>query len=162
MLWVRIVSAPFSSIAHEVLVLSQRLRKAAQKKKRRKDILHQRKLEALRASSPAEIAKAEEHSSIVVYVRETMFPDTEMYSEEQKAAADAVIAAFSLDERNHVLDAAIKRAEWEDFVFKKAEEMFADEPRITAEHKKAAAEALAVQGIVSPPLAEPLARLRPR
>ena len=49
---------------------SQQLRKMAAKKKHRKDMLHQRKLETLPVPTPAEIAAEQERVSLTVYVRE--------------------------------------------------------------------------------------------
>jgi hypothetical protein len=41
--------------------------------------------------------------ALAVYVREQMFPGVEMYSAEQVAAADAVIAAYTPEEREAAL-----------------------------------------------------------
>jgi hypothetical protein len=47
-----------------------------------------------------------EDIDLAVYVREQMFPGVEMYSAEQVAAADAVIAAYTPEQREAALRAA--------------------------------------------------------
>ena len=47
-----------------------------------------------------------EDIDLVVYVREQLFPGVELYSAEQVAAADEVIAAYTPEEREAALRAA--------------------------------------------------------
>ena len=64
--------------------------------------------------SPNEIkTDLREDLALMVHTREQMFPGVEMYSAEQIAAADAVIAAYSPEEREAAVEAAFA-ASWND------------------------------------------------
>jgi hypothetical protein len=58
--------------------------------------------------------------ALAVYVREQMFPGVEMYSADQIAAADAAIAAFSPEEREATLKAALVASDEEEASLKAA------------------------------------------
>ena len=68
--------------------------------------------------SPNEIiTDLREDLALMVHTREQMFPGVEMYSAEQIAAADAVIAAYSPEEREAAVEAAFAAsasASWND------------------------------------------------
>ena len=85
---------------------SQRLRKMAQEEKRRKDVLHQLKVHGLPTKTDLLLFDAVDDIALAVYTREQMFPGIEMYSAEQVAAADAIIAAYTPEEREAALRAA--------------------------------------------------------
>ena len=85
---------------------TQQLRKLAEKKKRRKDMLHGLKVHGLPTKTDLLHFDAVDDIALAVYTREQMFPGIEMYSAEQVAAADAVIAAYTPEEREAALRAA--------------------------------------------------------
>jgi hypothetical protein len=81
---------------------SQQLRKM----KRRKDVLHGLKVHGLPTKTDLLLFDAADDIALAVYTREQMFPGVEMYSAEQVAAADAVIAAYTPEQREAALRAA--------------------------------------------------------
>jgi hypothetical protein len=85
---------------------TQQLRKLAEKKKRRKDMLHGLKVHGLPTKTDLLLFDAVDDIALAVYTREQMFPGIEMYSAEQVAAADGVIAAYTPEEREAALRAA--------------------------------------------------------
>ena len=86
------------------LSAAQRQAKLARKAKRRKEQL---KAKAKLAASPID----EVHAALVVHAREQMFgePPDGFYTKEQCAAADAVAAAYTLEERAAILAEARSR-----------------------------------------------------
>ena len=85
---------------------AQRLRKMAEKKKLRKDMLHGLKVHGLPTKTDLLLFDAVDDIALAVYMREQMFPGVEVYSADQVAAADAAIAAYTPEEREAALRAA--------------------------------------------------------
>lgn len=85
----------------------QQLRKMAAKKKHRKDVLHGLKVHGLPTKTDLLLFDAVDDIALAVYTREQMFPGVEMYSADQIASADAAIAAFSPEQREATLKAAL-------------------------------------------------------
>ena len=85
---------------------TNQLRKMAQKKKRRKDMLRGLKVHGLPTKTDLLLFDAVDDIALAVYMREQMFPGVEMYSADQVAAADAAIAAYTPEEREAALRAA--------------------------------------------------------
>jgi hypothetical protein len=68
-------------------------------------------------------SKPHQRELLVVYVLEQMFPDVEVYSPDQIAAADAAIAAFSPEEREITLKAALAASEQRRLAFRRFSSM---------------------------------------